>query len=99
MFEHHIVNGEVVVPPGSLFVMGDNRDNSSDSRYWGFVPRSYVVGKPLFVYWSYDATTEDLEHWSVHHLVDVGEHFFTRSRWNRMFLVLRAQQALDGAPR
>jgi signal peptidase I len=99
MFEHNIVNGEVVVPPDALFVMGDNRDNSSDSRYWGFVPRSYVVGKPLFVYWSYDATTEDLEHWNVHHLVDVAEHFFTRTRWNRMFLVPRAQQALDGGPR
>ena len=87
MFEHHVANGEVVVPPDALFVMGDNRDNSSDSRYWGFVPRSYVVGKPLFVYWSYDATTEDLESWSVHHLVDVAEHFLTRTRWNRMFLV------------
>jgi len=41
--------------------MGDNRDNSADSRYWGFVPRSYVVGKPLLVYWSYDAPTADLD--------------------------------------
>ncbi len=99
MFEHHVVNGEVVVPPDALFVMGDNRDNSSDSRYWGFVPRSYVVGKPLFVYWSYDATTEDILHWNLPHAIDVAEHFFTKTRWNRMFLVPRAQQAIDGGPR
>ena len=43
--------------------MGDNRENSADSRYWGFVPRDYVVGKPLLVYWSYDAPTADLESW------------------------------------
>ena len=60
MFEHHVLNGEVIVPPDMLFVLGDNRENSADSRYWGFVPRSYVVGKPLFVYWSYDAPTADL---------------------------------------
>src|ERR1035441_2437908 len=48
MFEHHVVSGEVIVPPNMLFMLGDNRDNSLDSRYWGFVPRSYVVGKPLF---------------------------------------------------
>ena len=76
MFEHHVANGEVTVPPDVLFVMGDNRDNSSDSRYWGFVPREYVVGKPLLVYWSYDAPTADLEGWNVAHLVDVAGTFF-----------------------
>jgi signal peptidase I len=55
MLAHHIANGEVTVPPGTMFVLGDNRDESLDSRYWGFVPLENVVGKPFLVYWSYDA--------------------------------------------
>lgn len=97
MFEHHVANGEVTVPPDTLFMMGDNRDNSLDSRYWGFVPRNYVVGKPLFIYWSYDAPTADLTEWSVAHVVDVMEHFFTKTRWERMFLVPRSQSAREEA--
>jgi signal peptidase I len=54
MLTHHVSGGEVVVPEGSFFVLGDNRDDSLDSRYWGFVPRGNIVGRPLFVYWSWD---------------------------------------------
>ncbi len=99
MLLHHVSDGEVVVPPGMLFVMGDNRENSADSRYWGFVPREYVVGKPLMVYWSFDAPTDELAEWSLTHVLDVTMHFFTKTRWERMFMVPRSQQAQEaGAP-
>ena len=83
MLHDYVVNGELVVPPGNYFAMGDNRDNSLDSRYWGLVPRENIVGKPLIVFWSYDAPTEDLKDYNVRHLVDLSLHFFTKTRWNR----------------
>ena len=90
---------KLVVPPDTLFVLGDNRENSADSRYWGFVPRSYVVGKPLLVYWSYDAPTADLTEWSLSHVLDVAQHFFTRTRWDRTFLIPHSQSAQEaGGP-
>jgi signal peptidase I len=93
MLENNVVNGEVVVPPGNYFAMGDNRDNSEDSRYWGFVPRENIIGKPVLVYWSYKAPTEDLLGDSagsvISHFIDVGEHFFTRTRWSRTLLLVR----------
>jgi signal peptidase I len=93
MLEHNVVNGEVVVPPNSYFAMGDNRDNSLDSRYWGFVPRDNIIGKPLLIYWSYKASTEDLAGTSasdlVRHMADLGMHFFTRTRWSRTLNVIR----------
>ena len=95
MFARNVHDGEVIVPPDSLFVLGDNRENSEDSRYWGFVPRSYVVGKPIFIYWSYDAPTEDLTSWSLNHVIDVATHFFSRTRWERTFSVPRPQSAQE----
>lgn len=85
MLERNVVNGEVVVPPQSYFAMGDNRDNSLDSRYWGFVPRENIIGKPLIIYWSYDTTTDRLADPTigVDHIVDLFQHFFTKTRWNR----------------
>jgi len=97
MLEQHVRDGEVIVPPGAIFALGDNRDNSLDSRYWGFVPRANVVGKPLLVYWSYDAPTADLQEWSVDHLIDVAQHFLTRTRWKRTFQIPRSQQAEEVA--
>jgi signal peptidase I len=92
MLAHHVVDGEVVVPPGNYFVMGDNRDNSLDSRYWGFVPRSHIIGKPLLIYWSYDAPTLHLVNSgiSAEHFEDLVRHFFTKTRWSRTFQLIRA---------
>lgn len=93
MIEHNVLNGELIIPPDMYFAMGDNRDDSSDSRYWGFVPRDNIVGKPFLIYWSYRATTEDLVGETADsmftHFVDLGEHFFTRTRWERTFKLVR----------
>jgi len=85
MLQNNVANGELVVPAGHYFAMGDNRDFSFDSRYWGFVPRENIVGKPLIVYWSYAAPTDQLTDQSLglRHLGDVFLHFFSRTRWNR----------------
>jgi signal peptidase I len=92
MLDHHVVNGEVVVPPGFYFAMGDNRDASSDSRYWGFVPRANIIGKPVIVYWSYDAPTDDLTNTAISpkHILDLLEHFPTKTRWKRTFRLIHA---------
>lgn len=97
MLSQNIVNGEVLVPPGMYFAMGDNRDNSEDSRYWGFVPRENIIGKPVLIYWSYDASTEALTAESVDslfaHFIDLSTHFFTRTRWERTFRLVRGESA------
>jgi signal peptidase I len=66
---------ELVIPEGKYFVMGDNRNNSEDSRYWGFVPRDLVIGRAMFVYWSYDESAPS----SGNFLLD----FFSNTRWSR----------------
>ncbi len=91
MLLHHVSGGDVVVPPGSYFAMGDNRDSSLDSRYWGFVPRANIIGKPVIVYWSYDAPTDALSDsaMSAKHLIDLIEHFPTKTRWSRTLRLIR----------
>ncbi len=80
--------GPVTIPADQYFMMGDNRDNSADSRYWGFLRRDYIKGKALVIYWSYEAEREDYQDESagatVKGLVSVFAHFFTRTRWDRM---------------
>jgi signal peptidase I len=81
--------GPVKVPDDQYFVMGDNRDNSQDSRYWGFLPAHYVKGRALMIYWSYESGREDYLDEGVgataKRLLSVVTHFFTKTRWERLF--------------
>jgi len=90
MLTNQVVNGEVVVPADHYFAMGDNRDLSLDSRYWGFVPRENIVGKPLLIYWSYDAPTERLQTPMIglDHAKDLAVNFFPKTRWRRTFQLI-----------
>ena len=92
MLRENVTAGELHVPDGNYFALGDNRDHSLDSRYWGFVPRDHIVGKPLLIWWSYDAPTERLLNpgVSMEHLKDLATHFFSKTRWERTFKLIRA---------
>ena len=86
-FPSHIQNGDLVVPPGMYFMMGDNRHNSLDSRYWGFVPRENIVGRPLFNYWSFKTPDDQYEQTGIGNTISwmghVVLHFFSDTRWTR----------------
>jgi signal peptidase I len=92
MLAHNVVNGEVVVPPDSYFAMGDNRDLSWDSRYWGFVPRKNIIGKPLIIYWSYERPPDLGNSITVGQVLDLALHFFSKTRWNRTFNLIHGRQ-------
>jgi len=89
MLASNVVDGELVVPPGNYFAMGDNRDNSLDSRYWGFVPRENIIGKPLVIFWSYDAPTEEWVGDAGSHYLDLAKNFFFKTRWKRTLKLVR----------
>jgi signal peptidase I len=84
--------GPITIPPDQFFMMGDNRDNSRDSRFFGPARREDIVGRPLFVYWSFESEPygPDMtwDEWAAHY-ADVAIHFFSKSRWSRTGAILR----------
>jgi signal peptidase I len=84
----YIQGDELVVPPGKYFAMGDNRDHSLDSRYWGFVDREAIMGRPFLIYWSIDANSSDYGDNSfaqrIVGIFDTLMHLPARTRWSRM---------------
>jgi len=89
----HIHDRELVVPPGKYFAMGDNRDDSLDSRYWGFVPQANIIGRPVVVYWSFEESADEYLQTSpsdrLAHVTRVVLHFFDQPRWSRVLRLPR----------
>jgi signal peptidase I len=91
----HLDGRDLVVPPGKVFAMGDNREHSLDGRFWGFVPRENIMGRPLFNYWSYETTAEEMDAQQASMGARIGSffstalHFFPRTRWKRTLHLIR----------
>ncbi|HLH10106.1 MAG TPA: signal peptidase I [Terriglobales bacterium] len=86
-----IHNGEIVVPPGNYFVLGDNRDESLDSRYWGFVPEENIVGRPLLIYWSINRSDSAnvLQDAKLDGLAGFIRRHWGKLRWHRMLVLVK----------
>ena len=81
--------GPVVVPPGHVFAMGDNRDNSLDSRYWGFVPMTFIRGRPWMIYFSYKAESTAFQKTGLRDRLSKIVSFLPKARWRRIFKFIR----------
>jgi len=86
---NYVNGGELVVPADHYFVMGDNRDNSLDSRYWGFVPRANIVGRPLVIYLSVRGSEPGRSNDKLIHSGQILAHLLDLARWDRMFRLVR----------
>ena len=91
---HEYIQGDdVVVPKDRYFAMGDNRDASYDSRYWGFIPKENIIGRPMFIYWSFETPEDQVNKTTIaERLAFLGHvvlHFFGETRWNRTFHLVR----------
>jgi signal peptidase I len=89
----HIHGEDLVIPPDSYFAMGDNRDVSYDSRFWGFIPKENVIGRPMFIYWSFETPPDQYKHTAASErlgfLGHVILHFFDETRWRRTLRIVR----------
>jgi signal peptidase I len=90
---NYIEGDDLVVPPDRYFAMGDNRDRSLDSRYWGFIPKENVIGRPMFIYWSFNTPEGQYMKRTIGERIGfifhIVIHFFDETRWSRMFHVVR----------
>jgi signal peptidase I len=88
LMPNYIQDGDLVVPPDHYFAMGDNRDVSYDSRYWGFIPRENIIGRPMFIYWSFETPPDQYRKTTIPErlafVFKVIVHFPTQTRWRRM---------------
>ena len=91
----HVVGEDLEVPPGKVFAMGDNRTHSLDGRFWGFVPRENILGRPLFNYWSFETTADQMESQQasmgarIGSFFTTGIHIFDRTRWKRTLHLIK----------